>query len=439
VTLLPTIDGLHSTEALSVSFLESLFACASDIEAQPQKYSKALSGKVIATVFNEPSTRTRLSFESAGLRLGAGIISVSDPKSTSGSKGESLADTIRVISSYADLMVLRHPSDGASRYASRYSKVPIINGGDGRLGHPTQTLVDLYTLHKKWEGEFEGKTVALLGDLSNGRTVRSLAWSLAMLGVRVVLLPGPGLDWPASFEQRIIDHFDLRLRWVSHPLFATWTGNSEARIIEPKGLVQKDLFGVEVPKLESLDALYLTRLQVERGASVSSSVFPGIDIDMISNKLLEKCLFLHPLPRRDELPTEIDTDERAIYFEQAANGPVVRQAVFLAALAGQDHSLLPLRSLSAGNNVHSLKECPNSSCVSRHENEPFPWRIFGRSSRVFLCSLCDSQLGVDYIGCSSTRRFHAQHSPVAQRISPENMHPFSCRADAEESGFRWGQ
>jgi aspartate carbamoyltransferase catalytic subunit len=438
VSILPTIDGLHSSEALSPTFLESLFACAADIEAKPSKYSQALSGKVIATVFNEPSTRTRLSFESAAHRLGASVISVSDSKSTSGAKGESLSDMTRVVSSYADLMVLRHPYDGASRYASRYSEIPLINGGDGRLGHPTQTLVDLYTLHKKWDGKFQGKTVALLGDLTNGRTVRSLAWSLAMLGVKIVLLPGPGLDWAPSFEQRIVDHFDYRLRWVSHPLFSAWTGNSEARIIEPRGLVQKDLFGTDVLKLEDLDALYLTRLQVERGAVSAGGVFPGINSEIIQNKLLDNCLFLHPLPRRDELPTSIDGDRRAVYFEQAANGPIVRQAVFLAALAGQDYSLLPLRSLSAGNTVHSLKECPNENCVSRHEGVDFPWRIFGRSRRVFLCSLCDSQLVVDYIGCSSTRRFHAQHSPAAQRISPENMHPFAQRSDAEARGFNWG-
>jgi aspartate carbamoyltransferase catalytic subunit len=438
MSILPTIDGLHSTEALNQSFLESLFACAADIEAQPDKYAHALSGKVIATVFNEPSTRTRLSFEAAAHRLGASVISVTDPKSTSGAKGESLSDMMRVISSYADLMVLRDSHDGASRYASRYSSIPLVNGGDGRLGHPTQTLVDLYTLHKKWGGQFEGKTVGLLGDLINGRTVRSLAWSLAMLGVRVVLLPAPGLDWQASFEQRIIDSFDLRLRWVSHPIFAEWTGNSEARIIEPRGWEQKDLFGSDVPKLESLDALYLTRLQVERGANVVKSVFPGINLEIIGNKLLSDCLFLHPLPRLAELPVEIDSDPRAIYFEQAANGPIVRQAVFLAVMASQDHSLLPLRSLSAGNTVHGLGECPNENCVSRHEQVSFPWRIFGRLRRVFLCSLCDSQLSVDYIGCSSTRKFHAQHSPAAQRISPENIHPFGKRSDAEASGFKWG-
>lgn len=436
--MLPTIDGLHSTEAISVSFLESLFACASDIEAQPEKYANALSGKLIATVFNEPSTRTRLSFEAAAHRLGASVISVSDPKSTSSAKGESLSDMIRVVSSYADLLVLRDCYDGASRYASRYADVPIINAGDGRLGHPTQTLVDLFTLHKKFNGELAGKTIGLLGDLANGRTVRSLAWSLAMLGARVVLLPAPGLDWQASYEQRVIDHFDLRLRWVSHPLFSDWIGNSEARVIEPKGLVQKDLFGSDVPKLESLDALYLTRLQVERGASSSSSIFPGLTAEAIENKLLADCLFLHPLPRRSELPTFVDSDPRAIYFEQAANGPIVRQAVFLAVLAGQDHSLLPLRSLSAGNTEHSLDGCPNTNCISHSEEGAFPWRVFGRSRRVFLCSLCDTQLPVDYIGCSSTRKFYAQHSPIAQRISPENMHPFSRRSDAEACGFSWG-
>ena len=276
---LPTIDGLHSAESLTPALFDSIFHCAERIEADPQSFVDSLRGKIIGTIFHEPSTRTRLSFESAAQKMGGGIISIADPQTTSEAKGESLADMIRVVSSYADVLVLRHSRDGASRYASRFSSVPIINGGDGRLGHPTQTLVDLYTLHKSWEGDFADKTVGLMGDLKNGRTVRSLAWSLASLGARFVVLPVPGLDWEASFEQRIVEYFDMRMRFVSHPLFEKWTGNQEARVIEPKGLVQKELFGNTVPKMDSLDALYLTRIQAERGANASGP-FTGVNSEI---------------------------------------------------------------------------------------------------------------------------------------------------------------
>lgn len=434
---LPTIDGLHSAESLTPALFDSIFHCAERIEADPKSFVDSLRGKIIGTIFHEPSTRTRLSFESAAQKMGGGIISIADPQTTSEAKGESLADMIRVVSSYADVLVLRHSRDGASRYASRFSSVPIINGGDGRLGHPTQTLVDLYTLHKSWEGDFADKTVGLMGDLKNGRTVRSLAWSLASLGARFVVLPVPGLDWEASFEQRIMEYFDMRMRFVSHPLFEKWTGNQEARVIEPKGLVQKELFGNTVPKMDSLDALYLTRIQAERGANASGP-FTGVNSEILKDPLLENCSLLHPLPRLAELPIEVDNDPRALYFSQAANGPIIRQAVYLSVLANRDYDLRPLPTLSAGSDLHHLGSCPNPNCVSHLEERAFPWRFFGNSRRFFLCSWCDSKLSVDYVGCSSSRKVHPIHSPLAQRILPENIQPFLARADAEKAGYAWG-
>ena len=438
MNLLPVMKGLHSAEALNPAFLEAFFVRARQVENRPLEFSEALRGRVIATVFAEPSTRTRLSFESAAHRLGASVITVTDPKTSSGSKGETLADSIKVIGSYCDLIVLRHPQDGASRLAGLYAGVQVVNGGDGRLGHPTQTLVDLYTLYRKW-GSFEGRTIAVMGDLRNGRTARSLAWGLALLGARILLLPGKGLDWEASFERRILDKFDYSLRWGKHPLFSVWTGSQEARILEPKGLVQKSLFREDPPEIDSLDALYLTRMQAERGAQVDpSSAYPGITLEHLKNPLMESCLLLHPLPRCAELPVEIDGDPRALYFEQASMGPIVRQVVFLAMLGEDQWSLPALAPLPAGNHEHHLGLCPNEGCITRMEGLQVPWRVIGVTRRSFLCSFCDSLLPVDYAGCRSTQRVHPVHSQAALRIAPENLRPFLRRDEATAAGYIWG-
>ncbi|MFK5955256.1 MAG: hypothetical protein QM477_02290 [Planctomycetota bacterium] len=435
--LLPVMEGLHSSEALNTPFLQAFFQRVEELEARPSDFEDALRGSVIATVFAEPSTRTRLSFEAAAHRLGASVISMADPKTSSESKGESLVDMARVIGSYVDLLVLRHPLDGASRLASQVTQVPVVNGGDGRLGHPTQTLVDLYTLYREW-GDFAGRTVAVMGDLRNGRTARSLVWALAVLGVRIVLLPGVGLDWEAGFERRILDRFDYRLRWVKHPLFGDWTGNAEARVLEPKGLVQKSLFREEVPAIDALDALYLTRLQAERGAEAGHGSYPGLTPAQMQNPLLAECKILHPLPRLGELPAEIDEDPRALYFEQAKLGPVVRQAIYLAMLR-QDRWPLPyLSPLPAGSPDEQLGPCPNPACVSRAEGLSASWRVIGAARRSFLCTYCDTQLAVEYAGCRSTNKVHALFSGAALRIRSENLQPFLDRDAAERAGYQWG-
>lgn len=436
--LLPVLEGLHSAEAFSRPFLEAFLELVGQIERDSEPFQDALRGRVIATVFEEPSTRTRLSFESAAHRLGAGVISVSDPRTTSAAKGESLRDSARIIGGYADLIVWRHPHDGASRLASQFAGVPLVNGGDGRLGHPTQTLLDLYTLHRRW-GSFAGRTVGVMGDLLHGRTARSLAWALAILGARVVVLPGPGLDWEAAFERRIADRYDYRIRRVRHAVFRGWTGSDEARVLEPRGLVQGSLFAGDAPRLDQLDALYLTRLQAERGAAdAAQGGFPGLKESDLRDPLLTDCLFLHPLPRRDEIPEFVDDDPRAVYFEQARNGPLVRMAVFLALLRADLHPIPGLHPLPAGQGDHDLGACPNENCITRAEGLLPPWRVEGRSRRIFLCAYCDSLLEVHYVGCRSTRRVHPAHSSQVLKIRPENLRPFQGRELALEQGFAWG-
>lgn len=436
--LLPVLEGLHSAEAFNPGFLRAFLERTRALEAGPAEFQDALAGRVIATVFEEPSTRTRLSFESAALRLGAGVISVADPKTSSAVKGESLRDTARIVSGYSDLIVWRHPRDGASRLAAQAAQVPVINGGDGRIGHPTQTLLDLYTLYREW-GDLAGRTVGLMGDLRNGRTARSLAWGLALLEARVLQLPAPGLAWEASFEQRIADRAGYALRHVRHPLFRTWTGEETARVLEPRLATQGWLFGDGVPLLERLDALYLTRLQEERGAAPRDGVYPGLRPAHLADPLLEQCLLLHPLPRRQELPEELDEDPRARYFEQARNGVLARQALYLAMLRAERWPLPELTPLPAGHPDAELGVCPNPNCITRAEGIPVPWRVAGKVQRLFLCAYCDALLPVDYAGCRSTLRLHPLHSPSVARIHPENLRPFRAREAAQRQGYTWSE
>ncbi len=435
MVLLPVLEGLHSAEAFNPAFLAGFLERVRTIEETPSAFVDALRGKVIATVFEEPSTRTRLSFEAAAHRLGAGVITVADPKSSSSVKGETLRDAARVIGGYADLVVWRHPRDGASRLVGQMAGVPTVNAGDGCLGHPTQTLVDLYTLHREW-GSFNGKTVGILGDLCHGRTARSLAWGLSMLGARVVALPAAGLDWEASFENRICERSSYRAISKCHPLFKQWTGSDEVRVLEPQGWTQENLFK-EVPRLDSLDALYVTRLQDERGAKLNGDSYPGLTLEQMGDPLLSDCLWLHPLPRRAELPTEADDDPRARYFTQAKMGPLVRMGIFLAMLGGPEWEVSPLTQLPAGSSEHRLGPCRNANCISRHEGIPAPWRISGRSQRNFLCAFCDSKMDVAYVGCRSSMRLHSGHSQAINQIRPENLKPFSDRELAEAEGYTW--
>jgi len=437
MNLLPVLEGLHSAEAFHPAFLHSFFERVRDLEQDPAAYQDALHGKLIATVFEEPSTRTRLSFEAAAKRLGGQVITVADPKTTSAAKGESLHDTAKVLGGYADLIVWRHASDGASRLAAQAAGVPVVNGGDGRLGHPTQTLLDLYTLSRKW-GDFSGRTVALMGDLQNGRTARSLAWALAVLGVRILLLPSPSLAWESSFERRILERFDYRLVRVRHPLIQSWIGQDEACVLEPRGIAQGDLFPEQTSTLTKIDAMYLTRLQDERGARAEGAPYPGVNAQIMEDPLLKDCALLHPLPRRGELPPELDCDPRAHYFEQARMGPLVRMGVFLTFLRPDLWPLPSLQPLPSGCREHDLGPCPNSGCITHHEGLRPPWRTEGSKRRRFLCAYCDALLPVDYIGCCSSRKVHPIHSPLAQVIRPENLRPFVQRKDADSESYAWG-
>jgi aspartate carbamoyltransferase catalytic subunit len=283
---------LVGIQDLSDDDIRAILKRSARMEREMLDSHEVLDDRIICTAFFEPSTRTRLSFEAAAHRLGANVIGFSDPASTSTSKGETLEDTTRILSGYCDLIVLRHPKEGAAARAAKVSPVPIVNAGDGPGEHPTQTLLDLYTIEKE-KGRIKGVRVGLVGDLLNGRTVHSLVPALKRLGAIPVAVAAPGLELPSNLGA-----------------------------------------GVEKASLDeaarSCDVLYVTRVQKERFLTPAAyeAVKGSFLIDL---KLLERnhsqAIVLHPLPRVDEIHDEMDSSPAAKYFDQARNGLPVRMAV----------------------------------------------------------------------------------------------------------------
>lgn len=290
----------------STTELEQLFDLASDIEKNPDKYAHACDHKKLATCFYEPSTRTRLSFESAMLRLGGQTLGFSDAASSSASKGESVADTIRIISCYADICAMRHPKEGAPMVAAHYSGIPVINAGDGGHQHPTQTLTDLMTI-RTLKGRLNNFTIGLCGDLKFGRTVHSLINALSRYeNVRFIFI--------SPEELRAPDYITDMLR--------------------KKGFDSEEAIRLE-DVLPSLDLLYMTRVQKERFFNEEDYVRLKDFYILDQNKMelaKEDMLVLHPLPRVNEIAVEVDEDPRAAYFKQAQYGVYVRMALILTLL-----------------------------------------------------------------------------------------------------------
>jgi len=261
-----------------------------------------LEGKILATLFFEPSTRTHLSFESAMKRLGGKVIGFSESSSTSVAKGETLQDTVRITEQYSDIIVIRHPRDGAARLAAEVTSIPVINAGDGTNQHPTQTLLDLYTIQKEL-GNIDGLTIGMMGDLKYGRTVHSLSCALSWFDVSLQVLSPPGLELPSYITE---------------------------------DLMEKSIDIVEVEDMEdlSVDVLYVTRIQKERFPDLEEyeKVRGSYRITIKTLDHLGEAIILHPLPRVDEIDPEVDTTPNALYFKQAWNGVPVRMALLASAL-----------------------------------------------------------------------------------------------------------
>ncbi|MBE7045257.1 MAG: aspartate carbamoyltransferase [Ruminococcaceae bacterium] len=292
---------------LSISEIDELIARANDIIENPKKYRDVCRYKKLATLFFEPSTRTRLSFEAAMMELGGNVIGFSEANSSSAAKGESVADTVKTVGCYADIIAMRHPKEGAPMVASMHSEVPIINAGDGGHNHPTQTLTDLLTISRE-KGRLNNLTIGLCGDLKFGRTVHSLIVAMTRYtGIRFVLISPEELKLPEYLKRDLLDK-----QGVSY----AETTDLEAAMPE-------------------LDILYMTRVQKERFFNEADYIRLKdsyiLNLDKLKNAKQDLSI-MHPLPRVNEISTEVDSDPRACYFRQVLNGKFIRMALILKLL-----------------------------------------------------------------------------------------------------------
>lgn len=304
------MENLIDIMQLSVEEIDALVQKGCDIMANPAAYAHKCDGKILATLFFEPSTRTRLSFESAMLSLGGQVLGFSSAASSSASKGESVADTIRVVSAYCDIIAMRHPKEGAPLVATMHSLVPVINAGDGGHNHPTQTLTDLITIHKE-KGHFDNLTIGFCGDLKFGRTVHSLVAAMSRYtGIRFVFISPEELKLPRYVKEQYIKSKNI-----------PYTQSTCLEEVMPE-----------------LDILYMTRVQKERFFNEEDYLRLKDSYILTPEKLenaKEDLRILHPLPRVNEISVAVDEDPRACYFKQAQNGRYIRMALIMKLLGIQ--------------------------------------------------------------------------------------------------------
>lgn len=449
-----TIDDLTNGE------IQGIFSSA-DIMAEklPEQYGLC-RGKVMASLFFEPSTRTRLSFETAMHRLGGRVITVSDPKSTSLSKGESIADMARIVAGYADIIVIRHPWEGAAKLVADYAEVPVINAGDGGHQHPSQTLCDLYTLQKE-RGNIDGLKIALWGDLKYGRTTHSLIFALAKFGATILFCPSSGLEVPENVLRKLVteyggelERFDGREKKIksgAFPVDAVYMTPGK-----PHQLAMMPDIDLEVEMKEGVDALYVTRPQKERfmdddAVSNGDVVLPVVDKKMMRSKEFRKTLVMHPLPRVDELAYDLDADPRSIYFKQAVRGVPVRMAILALILGSKNVSIAPEKIVSEIDYQVYQRDygvtCSNSRCVTRQESEKKylrpGFKIVSYSPLTFRCIYCEHGTEPKYIASTEWHEgkleykfYHRSTSHWTKKIKPENLIAFDSEKEAEKQGFK---
>lgn len=337
---------------LTTAEIEQIINRALDIIANPAKYADACRGKKLATLFYEPSTRTRLSFTAAMMELGGNVLGFSDAKSSSVSKGETVADTVRVISSFADIIAMRHYKEGAPRVASEYSRIPVINAGDGGHSHPTQTMTDLLTIRREL-GRFDHLTIGLCGDLKYGRTVHSLIKAMRRYeGTHFVLISPAELRLPDYMKQELGDNY------------------TEVQTLEEA--------------MPMVDVLYMTRVQQERFADQDEyeRLKDAFILDTEKMALAKKdMIVLHPLPRVNEITVDVDNDPRAAYFRQVENGKYVRMALI--------YTLLQWKNEQQAQPATHLTEalCHNDRCIVT--TEPVPHKVYVDSEGNTRCFYCD--------------------------------------------------
>ena len=346
----------------SLEELDRLLDLADDIMADPAAYREACRYKKLATLFFEPSTRTRLSFEAAMLELGGSVLGFSEANSSSAAKGESVGDTARVVSCYADIIAMRHPIDGAPMAASMVTGVPIINAGDGGHNHPTQTLTDLLTIRRE-KGSLHNFTIGMCGDLKYGRTVHSLIAALSRCtGVKFVLISPDELKLPDYVKSDVLD---------------------------AKGLAYSENPDLEAA-IPELDVLYMTRVQRERFSDPAQYERLKDSYILTADKLKgakADLAILHPLPRVNEISTDVDADPRAKYFTQALCGKFVRMALILTLLgmAERGETSEPVAEVPS----NGLR-CRNRRCITAHEPQ-LPQRFMRAEGNVIRCVYCETK------------------------------------------------
>jgi len=367
------------------------------------KSGETCQGSLMATLFYEPSTRTRLSFESAMLRMGGKAISSADPATSSAAKGESLADTVRVVSNYADILVIRHPRDGAAKLAAQYATVPVINGGDGAHEHPTQTLCDLFTLRRE-NKTLKNLNVAVSGDLKGSRTIHSFVYALARFGANILMMPAKGMELPPDVDWRLRNEFHCAA--IPKQQLGGDGPAIDAVYVTAQEPHQLSLYAPDEnltsQMSEDIDVLYMTRFQKERWSEAARE-YPKVDAKFLGDTRFRNTSVLHPLPRVGELDVSFDQDSRAAYFRQASYGVPIRMA--LIALLLQADSQLALAAFDGGFREPASTPyepelgdmvCPNANCISHDPLEsanavPRFWRIDSEPDR-FRCFYCETDM-----------------------------------------------
>ena len=357
--------SLNSILDLGVDELDGLIATAKDIIAHPENYWDRCAHKKLATLFFEPSTRTRLSFEAAMLELGGSVIGFSEASSSSASKGESVADTAKIVSCYADIIAIRHPKEGAPYVASQAASIPVINAGDGGHNHPTQTLADLLTISREM-GRLDNLTIGLCGDLKYGRTVHSLIEAMSRYkGIQFVLISPEELKIPGFIRYNVFEN---------------------------QGIPYTEVSSLE-EAMPDLDVLYMTRIQRERFDDPweYERLKDSYVLDTEKMRLAkEKMCVLHPLPRVNEISVRVDDDPRAAYFRQALNGKYMRMALILKLL--DEAARNPAKEAIDTTGLEYDRVCRNPKCITQTEQElPQLFRCTDKAAGIHRCVYCEQR------------------------------------------------
>ena len=427
-----SINELETEEIKAIFTRADFYLQKLGDQSTPYRIARSLNelpGRILAGLFYEPSTRTRLSFESAMLRLGGKAMASADPRTSSASKGESLADTVRVTSSYADILVVRHPRDGAARLAASYAPVPVINGGDGSHEHPTQTLLDLFTLRRRKKA-LRNLNVAISGDLKASRTIHSFVYALARFEANIVLKPAPGMELPDDVAWRLENEF-LRQRTNDAQTGEVW-------YVAPG----------RQPRRRSIDAVYVTRFQSERWPNAAGA-YPKVNAEFLRKKEFRATAVMHPLPRVNELDLSLDRDRRAAWFEQAAYGVPIRMAIIAALLAtrgrqglkrypeGFSRAHAPLFEGDATSGVM----CINGNCIV-HDPVDGPYaerkfRVIASEPPRLRCFYCETDIDTFWIGDANSKTVFASDEPFSDwsRNSTPSLRFYRTPDAAEKAGF----